>query len=103
MVKQQLRTCSAYVIATNVNLYNENTGEIVQGRGYYLQSYNSIVAAIIDNTLYTLPRFAYSATTWQHLRKFCQDYLGYYNGADWVRSCEHMTHYINCFGETRAY
>ena len=72
----RLNHCKAGV-DTNVSVYLQDaqTGEIYHVNADVLKSYSSSVAAVdTDGNLYLLPRYGYSQTTYQHLRKFITDF-----------------------------
>lgn len=72
----QLNHCKAYINEQMpIWLQDAETGEIYHLMGDTLVSYNSTVAFMAnDGMLYLLPRYSYSATTRQHLRKFITDF-----------------------------
>ena len=85
MNRYQVRNCSAWhypFYQGCEGLIDAQTGELYEyDRNYTLDvlvSYSSMVAfydRAID-TLYLLPRYDYSITTRQHLRKWCEDVIG---------------------------
>lgn len=84
MTRQGVRLghCSAMVYDHTDENYNPiiiqkiNGVEIVINKYVYLKSYASIVAIVDTETehLYLLPRWDYSRTTHQHVRKFVREY-----------------------------
>ena len=85
MSRVQVRNCSAWhypYYQGCEGLIDAATGELYEYDRTYcmdaLVSYSSMVAfydRAID-TLYLLPRYDYSVTTWQHLRKWADDVIG---------------------------
>lgn len=73
----KLRNMSANVErVNNVTVKVSNTGELVTlDHAYVLTSYYSRVAVYDGKaTVYLLPRYDYSVTTWKHVHAFVQDY-----------------------------
>lgn len=73
----KLRSMKASVRCDDVYLRNNTTGEMFKiDNGIVLTSYNSVVAVWDDEdyTLYCLPRYDYSVTTWKHIHAFIDDY-----------------------------
>lgn len=71
----KLRHMSATVDNVPTITLELETGEIVDlNNATVLTSYASRVAVFCDDTVYLLPRYDYSVTTWKHLHAFIQDY-----------------------------
>lgn len=72
----KLRNMSASVDKVNTITLQLNTGELVTlDNAYVLTSYSSRVAVYDGKaTVYLLPRYNYSVTTWKHVHAFVQDY-----------------------------
>ena len=79
-MNKQLRHMNA-----QVEEWKNVTVELAEGVGYkgryeeienatVLISYNSVVAIWDGDTIFLLPRYDYSATTWKHLHAFIEDY-----------------------------
>lgn len=87
----RLRNCSATVEHHDITVQIAATEELVNvPNAYILKSYSSYVAVYdnkADGTLYLLPRYDYSTTTWQHMHKFLADYAPELNkSADFMRN-----------------
>ena len=89
ITKGRLFKCSArYETRRNVAVQVKSTGEVITiEKAIILTSYKSVVL-IYDSSeciFYFMPRYAYSTTTWQHIRKFFELLHGYYAGAEVFR------------------
>lgn len=86
----RLFNCSAhYETKHNVSVLVKSTGEIVTiDDAIILTSYKSVVLIydVNNHTFYFMPRYAYSVTTWQHVRKFFKLLRAWYPGADGLRT-----------------
>lgn len=84
-MKKQLYNCKAWYETKNcITVQVKSTRETITLReAIILTSYNSVVLIYDTNEciFYFMPRYAYSATTWQHIRKFFELLHETYAGA----------------------